>query len=273
MDGALLVTDVSVPDGTDLSPKQPFTKTWRLRNTGSCTWDSRYQLVFTEGDPLSAPDSLPLALTPPGATLDLSIDLTAPGVRGAFASLFEIRNAAGARVPVGKLKNIWVRITVGGGPDLPAPAQTASAGTAPVPHSGNPQACQSSENGGYVQELANLINAARKDAKLPAFKWNSQLAAAAQGHSLDMACNNFLNHTGSDGSWIGDRLAAKGYSTYNYGEIIAIGSPQDAMAQWRNSPSHWDSVLDSSLTEFGVGYVYSADSNYGGYFTVDIARP
>jgi uncharacterized protein YkwD len=133
--------------------------------------------------------------------------------------------------------------------------------------------CEYSENAGYVQELARLINAARRDADIPALQLNSELAEAAQGHSLDMACHNFLNHTGSDGSWIGDRLEKAGYSTHDYSEIIAIGTPENAMAQWRASPSHWESVLDASLTEFGVGYVYVADSDYGGYFTVDIAKP
>jgi uncharacterized protein YkwD len=273
MDGALFVEDVSISDGTDVGPQQPFTKTWRLRNTGSCTWDADYRLVFTGGDQLGGPESIPLALTPPGATLDLSVDLVAPAGRGAFAGLFEIRNPAGAMVPVGKLKSIWVRITVGGGPDLSPPALTAVAGTPPAPRSGRLGECVYSENAGYVQELARLINAARRDRDLRALQLNSELTAAAQGHSLDMACHNFLGHTGSDGSWIGDRLEEAGYSTYNYSEIIAIGTPENAMDQWRASPSHWESVLDASLTEFGVGYVYVADSDYGGYFTVDIARP
>lgn len=273
MDGALFVEDVSIPDGADLSPQQPFTKTWRLRNTGSCTWDADYQLVFAGGDQLGGPDSIPLGLTPPGATLDLSVDLVAPAGRGAFAGLFEIRNPADDVVPVGKLKSIWVRITVGGGPDLSPPAQTAIAGTPPVPRGGRAGECEYSENAAYVQELARLINAARREADLPALRLNSELAEAAQGHSLDMACHNFLGHTGSDGSGIGDRLAEAGYSTYHYSEIIAIGTPENAMDQWRASPSHWESVLDASLTEFGVGYVYVADSDYGGYFTVDIARP
>jgi len=273
MDGALFVEDVSVPDGADLNPQQPFTKTWRLRNTGSCTWDADYRLVFTGGDQLGGPDSVALALTPPGATLDVSVELVAPPVKGAFAGLFEIRNPAGEMVPVGKLKSIWVRITVGGGPELPPAAATSIAGTPPVPRGGRLGECEYTENADYVQALANLINAARRDAKIRALQLNSQLATAAQDHSRDMACNNFLGHTGSDGSWIGDRLAEAGYSTYNYSEIIAIGRPEDAMDQWRNSPSHWDSVLDASLTEFGVGYVYAADSDYGGYFTVDIARP
>lgn len=273
MDGALFVEDVNIPDGTDVGPGQAFRKTWRLRNTGSCTWDSGYQLVFVSGDKLGAPDSVPLAVTPPGGTLDLSLDLSAPAGRGTFAGLFELRNPAGQMVPVGTLKNIWVRITVGDGPDLPGPALTAVAGTPPRTthhHSGN---CDYSENAAYVQQLADLINAARRHAHLPAYQWDSRLAAAAQGHSQDMGCHNFLNHTGSNGSWIGDRLARAGYSASNYSEIIAIGQPEDAMNQWRNSPSHWDSVLDASLTEFGIGYVYVADSDYGGYFTVDIAHP
>jgi uncharacterized protein YkwD len=273
MDGALFVEDVSIPDGVDLGPQQAFTKTWRLRNTGSCTWDADYRLVFTSGDQLGGPDSIPLTLTPPGATLDLSVNLVAPPGKGAFAGLFELRNPAGEMVPVGKLKSIWVRITVAGGPDLPPAASTAIAGTPPAPQGGRIGECEYGENAAYVQELANLINAARRDARLPTLRLNSELAAAAQDHSLDMACNNFLGHTGTDGSWIGDRLAEAGYSTYNYSEIIAIGRPQNAMDQWRASPSHWESVLDASLTEFGVGYVYVADSDYGGYFTVDIARP
>jgi uncharacterized protein YkwD len=119
----------------------------------------------------------------------------------------------------------------------------------------------------------SLINQARSDAKLAPLTVNAQLTSAAQTHSLDMACGNFLSHTGSDGSWIGDRLSAAGYNSYNYEEIIAIGSPSDAMSQWRNSQPHWESVLNPMVTEIGVGYAYSAASQFGGYFTVDFASP
>jgi uncharacterized protein YkwD len=85
-----------------------------------------------------------------------------------------------------------------------------------------------------------------------------------------MACNNFLDHTGSDGSWIGDRLLRAGYPNTNYTEIIAIGTPQNAMDQWQADGPHWDAILDSSSTEFGVGYAYYANSTFGGYFTVDM---
>jgi uncharacterized protein YkwD len=270
MDGALFIEDLSIPDGTDLERGQAFTKTWRLRNTGSCTWGADYELVFVSGEGLEGLEPVSLALTPPGAILDLSVELSAPAERGAFSGIFELRNPAGATIPVGKLANIWVRFTVGGGPLLPGPAQTGVAGTPTPRRSGD---CEYSENAGYVEQLAGLINQARREADIPALTWDARLASAAQAHSQDMGCSNFLGHSGSNGSSISERLASAGYQTNHYSEIIAIGSPENAMAQWMASPSHWEAVLDASLTEFGIGYVYVADSDYGGYFTVDIARP
>src|SRR5512143_3278895 len=37
-DWAQFVADVTVPDGTSYAPGTTFTKTWRLKNIGSCTW-------------------------------------------------------------------------------------------------------------------------------------------------------------------------------------------------------------------------------------------
>ena len=94
---------------------------------------------------------------------------------------------------------------------------------------------------------------------------------AAQDHSADMACNNFLGHAGSDGSWIGDRLLRAGFpaNTY-YSEIIAIGTPRDAMSQWLADGPHWDAVLDPSVKEIGAGYGYYQSSDFNGYITVDM---
>ncbi len=133
--------------------------------------------------------------------------------------------------------------------------------------------CSYEENPGYVQTLIDLINQARLEAGRAPLAVNQQLMNAAQGHSLDMACNNFLRHSGSDGSWIGDRLLRAGYTNPYYLEIIAIGLPQDAMNQWRSDPTHWDAVLNSRVTEIGVGYAYSRFSAYGSYWTVDMGGP
>jgi hypothetical protein len=52
-------------------------KTWQLRNSGTVTW-SGYQLAFVEGVPMGAPPSVSVPTTPPGATVDISIAMTAP---------------------------------------------------------------------------------------------------------------------------------------------------------------------------------------------------
>jgi uncharacterized protein YkwD len=202
------------------------------------------------------------------ATVDVSVDLVAPPNDGAFTGLFELRNAAGEVVPIGTEKSFWVKVIVGNG----APS-TSGSGAVATQKPVDITQCDYSENEGYVQQLIALINEARSKAKLAPLTINAQLSAAAQAHSLDMACGDFLSHTGSDGSWVGVRLKTAGYNTYNYLEIIAIGAPQDAITQWKNDQPHWDIVLNPSMKDIGVGYAYTAASQFGGYFTVEFASP
>ena len=267
-DSAILVEDVNIPDNTSVPRGQKFTKTWKFQNMGRCKWTG-YTIAFLSGDRMSSPESAPVPETEARATVEVSVELTAPPNDGAFTGIYELRNAAGEIVPIGTERSFWVKIIVGSG----ASPTSSSGGVAATPKPVDISQCEYSENAGYVQQLVSLINEARTDAQLPALAVDAQLTAAAQKHSLDMACGNFLSHTGSNGSWIGDRLAAAGYITYTYEEIIAIGAPQDAMNQWRNSPSHWESVLNPVMKEIGVGYVYSEASQFGGYFTVDFASP
>jgi hypothetical protein len=49
--------------------------------------------------------------------------------------------------------------------------------------------------------------------------------------------------------------------------------PQDAMNQWRIEKNDWSAVLNSRVTEIGVGYVFSKFSAYGGYWTMDLGGP
>ncbi len=44
------VADVTVPEGTEIPPGKSFTKTWRVRNTGTCPWKAGTGLVFVSGD-------------------------------------------------------------------------------------------------------------------------------------------------------------------------------------------------------------------------------
>jgi uncharacterized protein YkwD len=265
-DRAIFMQDVTVADGTRMKSGQVFTKTWQLKNLGSCPWDAKYTLAFLAGERMGAPDSVPLAVTLPGETVDISVELTAPSRDGTHTGIFELRDPAGKAIPIGLDKSIWVKIIVGSGGYIP-PAATNAPGITPVK---TPTLCQYSTNEGYVSQLLDLINAARREAHIPELVVNPQLTQAAQGHSADMACNNFKGHYGSDGSYIDHRIRAAGYVPAYWLEIIAFGTPQDAMNQWQASAEHWQAVLAPGIAEIGVGYAYYAQSDYGGYFTVDM---
>jgi uncharacterized protein YkwD len=256
---ALFFEDVTYPDNTRLEAGEKFTKTWKLQNTGTCKW-SGYTVAFVSGDKMESPESIPVPETEAKSTVDVSIDLVAPAEDGAYTGNFELRDADGETVPLGTEPTFWVRITVG----------EELQGTTAEQTVGN---CTYTENPEYVQTLVELINKAREDVGRKPLTLNKELSAAAQAHSLDMACNNFMKHSGSVGSWTGDRVSEAGYTNPYYLELLAIGLPQDAMNQWRTEKDQWDLVLNSRVTEIGVGYVFSKFSAYGGYWTVDMGGP
>lgn len=251
-DAALFVEDVSYPDHTRLNAGEKFTKTWRFKNSGSCPWTG-YTIAFVSGDNLESPASAPVPETEAGSTVDVSVDLSAPTQDGAYTGNFELRNEKGEAVPLGTEQTFWVKIIVG---DETAAVQ------------GNFGNCPYTENPDYVETLIELINQARAEAGRSALTVNADLTEAARRHSLDMACNDFMKHSGSDGSWTGDRVTEAGYLNPYYLEILAIGLPQDAMNQWQIEPKDWDMLINSRVTEIGVGYIFSKFSSYGGYWTV-----
>jgi len=124
-DRATFVSDVTVPDGSNFDPGDNFTKTWRLRNDGTCTWTSSYALVFDHGDAMGAPAAIPLAgAVPPGNNVDLSVNLTAPGAPGGYQGFFLLRNNSNVLFGIGPSANtaFWVKIDVV--PPSPTPTAT-----------------------------------------------------------------------------------------------------------------------------------------------------
>lgn len=92
-DQAKFVDDVTIPDNSQMLPAQDFIKTWRLQNTGTCTWTDQYALIFVSGDQMSGTSPLPLTgLTAPGNTVDVSVNLKAPGSVGTYQGNWELRN-------------------------------------------------------------------------------------------------------------------------------------------------------------------------------------
>ncbi len=109
------VVDVTIDDDTSFSPGTTFTKTWRLRNVGTCSWTSNYALVFVEGSKMGAVDAVPLTgSVAPQATVDLSVKLTAPDESGTYQGDWMLRDPQGDRFGIGANadESFWVRIVV-----------------------------------------------------------------------------------------------------------------------------------------------------------------
>ncbi|MRR32348.1 hypothetical protein EG834_18925 [bacterium] len=89
-------TDITIPDGSVLAPDTAFIKTWRLTNTGTCTWTTNYAIVYSGGDQLGAlaATNLP-GNVPPGATVDVSVQMKSPSADGKYAGNFMLRSDTG----------------------------------------------------------------------------------------------------------------------------------------------------------------------------------
>ncbi len=100
---ATFVRDVTVPDGSEFRPGADFTKTWRLSNSGSCSWTSGYDLVFEAEDRMSGPKSQPLSgEVKPGETIDVSVDLKAPTEEGDYRGLWKLQSLGGQLFGIGE---------------------------------------------------------------------------------------------------------------------------------------------------------------------------
>ncbi len=96
---ASFVTDVTYPDNTHVAPGLTFTKTWRIRNIGSCSWNSSYLLIFDHGDGIGVSSGYTQQLTSgavnPGQMVDLTVNLTAPSAPGTYTGYWRMRDPGG----------------------------------------------------------------------------------------------------------------------------------------------------------------------------------
>lgn len=144
---AQFVSDVTVPDNTPFTPGATFKKTWRLRNTGTCTWTSGYVLIFDNGERMNAPATVQLTAgsVPPNQTVDVSVDLIAPSASGTYRGDFRLRSADNQVFGVGASGQgtFWVKIVV------------SPTGTDPITQARNAQYRLGAGNAAQVVQLVN----------------------------------------------------------------------------------------------------------------------
>ena len=89
------IADVTVPDGTVMTPGNAFVKTWRVKNSGTCEWKDGTQLVFADGEQMRGPAAVNVPLTAPDATADVSVNLIAPAAPAKYVGQWRMRSPEG----------------------------------------------------------------------------------------------------------------------------------------------------------------------------------
>ena len=268
---AAFVTDVTIPDNTPIVAGTPFTKTWRVSNTGTCVWGPGYTLSHYSDENMLAPASVPLPITYPGQSADISVNLVAPNNPGTRRGNFVIKNPAGLIMKVNEDSRLWLIINV----TLEPPTATAAAG-APTGSSAAglvTSTCAFSAETANITDTFNAINAHRAQNNLPAYTINEQLSKAAQSHANDMACNNLPGHTGSNGSTPESRVRDSGYTYSLVSENVQYSYPaltgQGVVNYWINDKTdlrHGRNLISDTFTEVGIGYSFF--NNFGYYVLV-----
>jgi uncharacterized protein YkwD len=252
---------------------------------------------------LAAPDSVPLPITYPGQTADISIDLTAPNSTGTHRGNYVIKNPAGLIMSIGDDSRLWViiNVTVTSAATVPATASataisntatvavtvtgtsstaaTSASATSATSGSSNltTASCAFTTDRAKLTEVISALNAYRAQKGLPAYTVNSQLAQAAQRHANDIACNKLYVHTGSDGSTAQSRVADSGYVAKSVSENVNGNYPplngQAVLNWWINDKGdvrHSQNLVSTTFTEIGIGYAFF--DNYG-FYAVVFAKP
>ena len=107
------VSDITIPDGMTISPSTNFTKSWYITNTGECTWNSKYNVVYFSGEKVGTKTSFPI-LQPgyyvkPGESIVVSAELAAPNrLNTDFETFWAIESDKGEKFGSGPAKNVYL---------------------------------------------------------------------------------------------------------------------------------------------------------------------
>ena len=131
-DSAQYITDDGL-DGTTYAPNTAFTKTWTLKNTGSCTWDDRYLVSQVSGTFMTQSPGylfIPQGQTvAPGQTVNISVGMTSPVENGSYRSDWGLQKRDGPLMPIQGGVNgnaFYVKIRVNDDSSTPAGKLTAA---------------------------------------------------------------------------------------------------------------------------------------------------
>ena len=107
--GLTFVSDVSIPDNTQMDPGETFTKTWKVQNSGSCAWEAGSKFQNTGGNAMGASAVTLSSSVASGATYEISVPMTAPSTNGTVRGNWRMATKTGQLFG----DEVFVQIVVG----------------------------------------------------------------------------------------------------------------------------------------------------------------
>jgi len=95
MDDLKWITDVTIPDGTEVGAKSTLDKRWEVKNAGNCNWDDHYRLRLKAGPGMNAAQEQLLYPARAGSNAVIRIVFEAPSEPGQYRSAWQAYNAEG----------------------------------------------------------------------------------------------------------------------------------------------------------------------------------
>jgi Ig-like domain from next to BRCA1 gene len=128
--GLSYVKDVTIPDNTQLTPGQSFTKTWLVSNTGTCAWEAGFIFNVVSGEAMGGVSVTLNQQVEPGRQYEFSVPMVAPTNKtGELKGTWRLSDANGTFFGDG----VYVLVDVGGSTPTSTGAPTATATATSTP--------------------------------------------------------------------------------------------------------------------------------------------
>ncbi len=123
-DNSIYISDVTIPDKTVVTPGQSMTKTWKVQNSGTCTWSTSYKIAYVAGNAMGGATTAISQAVSPGQSIDISVAMVAPSAAGESAGTWRLTNDKAQ--PFGT--NLTIVVNVSGSGATGTPAKTVTPG-------------------------------------------------------------------------------------------------------------------------------------------------
>jgi len=160
---AAFVTDVTLPDRSEVAPGQTLIKTWSINNCGAQSWPEPTVLLFLRGHRELIPgaqEEFPVQSAKPNETVEVSAEIVTPSTPGRYTAFFRLadseRNMFGPRM--------WVDLIISGENSSAPAAATSTASASASDQSPKPKSRELKEEARALKVVAKEETKALKEA-------------------------------------------------------------------------------------------------------------